>query len=433
MRASATRAALAACGAAVLLSGCSAVQGLAPTLELTTATIPTTSAATISAEIAEPVQLGQPLAISADGGRLSEVTVTGPKGPVAGEMSPDGRSWLAHPNALRYSTSYQVRATAVDTRGVPTETVTSFRTIEPRELFTARVSPANGDVVGVGTPITITFDESVRDRAAIERALVVRTPTPLEGAWSWKSSTTVVFRPAEYWPSNTPVQVDLNLMGVRAKRGVFGESNLSSSFTTGVSMVTKVDALKHTATVYRDGQKIRTIPITTGKPGFETRSGILIITTKEATRVMDAATGGTDSSDPEYYRIEVHHAMRITSSGEFLHGAPWSVGSQGRANVSHGCVGMSSSNAQWLFEQSSLGDVVEITGTGVPQNLGNGVTVWTESWSQWLANSATGPVWTTADPSLASTAPTGSSAQPSAPASPSASASASPNSAQPAA
>jgi lipoprotein-anchoring transpeptidase ErfK/SrfK len=406
------------------------VQGLAPTLELTTATIPTTSSATISAEISGPVQLGEPLSIRADGGRLAEVTVTGPKGPVAGEMSPDGRSWLAGPNALAYSTSYQVRATAVDHRGVPTETVTNFRTIEPRELFSARVSPQRGEVVGVGTPITVTFDESVRDRAAVERALVVRTPTPLEGAWAWKSPTTVVFRPAEYWPSNTPVQVDLNLMGVRAKRGVFGKSDISTSFTTGVSMVTKVDAVKHTATVYRDGQKIRTIPVTTGKPGFETRSGVLIITTKEPTRVMDAATGGTDRGDPEYYRIEVHHAMRITSSGEFLHGAPWSVGSQGRANVSHGCVGMSASNAQWLFDMSTLGDVVEITGTGVPQNLGNGVTVWTESWSQWLANSATGPVWTTADSELVAEAP---SAEPSASASESNDASAGPSASSPSA
>ena len=400
MRASAIRIAVVSCAVVALVSGCSTISGLGPSLELTTATIPTTSAATIRAEITEPVQLGQPLAIRAEGGRLAEVSITGPKGPIVGEMSADGRTWIAQPNSLKYSTSYQVRARAIDTRGVPTETVTSFRTIEPQELFTAQVSPANGEIVGVGTPITVTFDESVRDRAAVERALVVRTPTPIEGAWAWKSSSTVVFRPAAYWPSNTPVQVDLNLMGVRAKRGVFGESNISSSFTTGVSMVTKVDALRHTATVYRDGQKIRTIPITTGKPGFETRSGILVISTKEPVRVMDAATGGTDRSDPEYYRIEVRHAMRITTSGAFLHGAPWSVASQGRANVSHGCVGMSAANAQWLFEMSSLGDVVEITGTGVPQNLGNGITVWTESWSQWLSNSATGALWTTADPGL---------------------------------
>ena len=127
---------------------------------------------------------------------------------------------------------------------------------------------------------------------------------------------------------------------------------------------------------------------------------------------MDASTGGTDKNDPEYYRIQVFNAMRITSSGEFLHGAPWSVGYQGRANVSHGCIGMSSANAEWLFDQSSLGDVVEITGTNLPQDLGNGVTVWTEAWSQWLANSATGAHWTTADPALAASPatelPTGS-------------------------
>jgi hypothetical protein len=124
------------------------------------------------------------------------------------------------------------------------------------------------------------------------------------------------------------------------------------------------------------------------------------------------ARPGTDKNDPEYYRIQVFNAMRITSSGEFLHGAPWSVGYQGRANVSHGCIGMSSANAEWLFDQSSLGDVVEITGTNLPQDLGNGVTVWTEAWSQWLANSATGAHWTTADPGLGDSAtgelPTGS-------------------------
>ena len=401
MRAPALRFALIVGAALVLGSGCSSMQGLAPTLELTTATLPTTSAATISAAISEPVQLGQPLQITADGGRLAEVSITGPKGAVAGDFSADGRTWIAENNALKYGTVYLVRARAVDTRGVPVETTSSFRTVDPSELFSGQVSPENGAVVGVGTPITVTFDRAIRDRAAVENALVVRTPTPIEGAWSWKSPTTVVFRPAEYWPSNIAVQVDLNLMGVRAKRGVFGESNISSSFTTGVSMVTKVNALTHTAEVYRDGTLIRTIPVTTGKPGFETRSGIVVITTKETSRVMDAATGGTDRSDPEYYRILVRHAMRITTSGAFLHGAPWSEGSQGRANVSHGCIGMSSANAEWLFDQSSLGDVVEITGTSIPQNLGNGVTVWTEAWSQWLANSATGAHWTTADLGLA--------------------------------
>jgi hypothetical protein len=159
-------------------------------------------------------------------------------------------------------------------------------------------------------------------------------------------------------------------------------------------MVTKVNAQTFEAQVLRDGAVVRTIPITTGKSGFETRSGTKVIVSKERTRIMDAATGGTDRSDPEYYRLTVEYAMRVTYSGEFVHAAPWSVGSQGRANVSHGCIGMSTSNAQWLYDQTMVGDIVEVTGTSNLQDLGNGITVWNETWPKWLARSATGSVST---------------------------------------
>ena len=58
--------------------------------------------------------------------------------------------------------------------------------------------------------------------------------------------------------------------------------------------------------------------------------------------------------------------MRVTYCGEFLHAAPWSVGSQGCANVSHGCTGMSTANAAWLYNQSKRGDVVEYVGSDRP-------------------------------------------------------------------
>jgi len=117
---------------------------------------------------------------------------------------------------------------------------------------------------------------------------------------------------------------------------------------------------------------------------------------KERSRIMDAATGGTSRSDPEYYRLLVEYAMRVTDSGEFVHAAPWSVGYQGRANVSHGCIGMSTDNARWLYENTLVGDVVEVRGTGREQDLGNGITLWNERWSEWVARSATGPVLTEA-------------------------------------
>ena len=140
--------------------------------------------------------------------------------------------------------------------------------------------------------------------------------------------------------------------------------------------------------ITRNGQTIRVIPITTGKKGFETRSGVKVIENKELTRLMDASTGGTNKTDPEYYRLTVQFAMRLTDTGEFLHAAPWSVGAQGHANVSHGCTGMSLENAKWLYNQSEIGDVVIYTGNDRPMEGFNGIGLWNIPLDQWTQGSA---------------------------------------------
>lgn len=375
-----------------------AVAGCSPTVSMTTSQPSEVSQATIAAEpvTGAPIKPSDPVIVTASNGHLSEVVVSGPDGVIAGSLSADGSEWTAAPGELGYGATYRIQATAMDSRGVVTRATRQFSTIEPQEFFAGQVMPAEGTTVGVGMPITVTFDRAVKDKAAVERAMTIRTPTSIEGAWSWESSRIVEFRPRDYWPGNIEVTVDLDLKGVEAAPGVFGKKDTSTTFSFGPAMVTKVDAVTHQADVYRDGELLRTLPITTGKPGFETRSGIKVILSKERSRIMDAASGGTSRSDADYYRVLAEYAMRITPSGEFLHAAPWSVGYQGRANVSHGCVGMSTSNAQWLYEQTLVGDVVEITGTPRTQNLGNGITIWNETWEEWLAKSATGSVWTTA-------------------------------------
>lgn len=358
------------------------------------------SRATLSAQPSgqKKVDPAQRITVTATDGRLAEVSVMGPKGPVKGRISPDGTVWTAKRDTLAFGARYTVEATAIDPRGVPTTSTDTFVTKEPKALVDAWISPRDGATVGVGMPIAVTFDRPVKDRAAVERALVVQTPEPLQGAWSWSSDNQVQFRPKAYWPANIDVTVDVNLKGVELATRVYGAKNTQATFAIGPRMITQVDARTHTAKVFRDGERIRVMPITTGKAGFETRSGVKVVVSKERTRIMDAATGGTEESDPEYYRLEVEYAMRVTYSGEFLHAAPWSVGSQGYANVSHGCVGMSTENAAWLYEMTNVGDVVEVTGTSNPQNLGNGITVWNEDWDSWLADSATGAVTTTAAP-----------------------------------
>ncbi len=375
-----------------------AVSACAPaaSLEFDTVQPSEQSRATIAAQPSgvKKIDPSQRIVVTASDGQLADVTVMGPKGALNGELSPDGTVWTAKRPTLAFGAKYTVQATAIDPRGVPTTHTDEFKTLEPKDFFSGWVAPGQGATVGVGMPITVTFDRDIKNKEEVERALVVYTPTPIEGAWSWNGPDTVEFRPKDYWPGNIDVTVDLNLKGIQGAKGVYGEGNKSTTFRIGPSMITKINAQTHQAKVIRDGEKIRTIPVTTGKLGFETRSGIKVVVSKERTRVMDAATGGTEESDPEYYRIEVEYAMRVTYSGEFMHAAPWSVGSQGYANVSHGCIGMSTSNAQWLYDQTNVGDVVEVTGTDNPQNLGNGITVWNETWDEWLAGSKAGAVTT---------------------------------------
>lgn len=391
--------------AAVLLVGVSGTTAcdLLPTYSLVTTGQQPNSVATVEAQptSSTPVNVTVPVIVQANNGRLVDVTVTGPKGPVPGTFDTQSKRWQADNQALAFGSTYRVAATAVDARGREVQLQDSFTTVEPSSVFKAEVFPAEGEPVGVGMPITVTFDRSIENRAEVERALRIVTPMPIEGAWAWTSNRQVQFRPRTYWPGSMDAEVHLDLRGVQAKDGVYGARDSVHTVSFGPSMVTQVNAKTFTATVLRDGTVARTIPITTGKSGWETRSGVKVIMSKERTRVMDASTGGTSRNDPEYYRLLVEYAMRVTDSGEFVHAAPWSVGYQGRANVSHGCIGMSTDNAQWLYDQTLVGDVVEVRGTGREQDLGNGITLWNESWAQWLARSANGPVLTTVRPDLA--------------------------------
>ena len=93
-------------------------------------------------------------------------------------------------------------------------------------------------------------------------------------------------------------------------------------------------------TVYKNGKVIKEIPVTTGKPGFDTRNGIKVSWARSTfVRMRSASVGIARQRDS--YDLTVHWATRVTWSGEYVHAAPWSAGSQGYANVSHGCTGMS--------------------------------------------------------------------------------------------
>ena len=334
----------------------------------------------------------EPIVVTAVAGSLHAVEVTTADGhTVPGSLAEDARRWSST-GALRPATTYRVRASLTGSAGTdPVTTSVSLTTTASAAQFRARISPRDGATVGVGMPILVTFSAPVagEHRAGVQRALHVHSSPAVEGAWSWVSDTKVAYRTREYWPAGSTVSVRADLAGVLAGELVWGDQDKAVDFTIGRSVVSVVDVATHQMTVRIDGQVARTIPVTTGKDGFATRGGTRVISEKLAATRMDAASTGITPGDPEYYNLDVRYAMRMTNSGEFIHAAPWSAASHGRDNVSHGCVGMSTADARWLFDQSRVGDVVSILNSTRPLEPGNGLTQWNTAWPDWQAGSST--------------------------------------------
>lgn len=370
-----------------------AVTACQPSLEFTSANLPDASIAQIGLvdAIVRDAPIDRPIVVHVDHGRLTDVLVTeGPNRVVKGELSPDGRTWTSQRSYLDFDTTYTVKATAVDARGQEASLTEKIRTVDPDGFLTASPGMESGTEFGVGMPLTVNFDEAVKDRAAVEKAMIVRTPTPILGAWYWTGPTQAIFRPQDYWPGNSDIELDIDLRGVEAAPGLWGRDNVRTTYRTTDSVVMEADAQTLMMKVFINGKKERTIPVTMGMDGYETLSGTKLIMTKERTRVMDNATAGVSEDDPDHYRVKVDYAMRLTWHGEFLHASPWAAGAWGNSRISHGCTSMSLDNAGWLFSVTNIGDPVEITGTPLKQNPGNGITVWNISWDRWVKGSATG-------------------------------------------
>lgn len=210
----------------------------------------------------------------------------------------------------------------------------------------ASILPADGAVVGVAHPVVVTFTAPVADRTAVERSIRVTSPSDTPGHFEWIHNTVVQWLPNQYWPPHTHVSV-----GIQA---------LTTGFDTGDALLGVASISKHTFTVSRDGEVLRTMPASMGKPSRPTPMGSFTALEKQRTVVMDSRTIGIPLSSPEGYKITAQYAVRVTWSGVYVHSAPWSVDSQGYANVSHGCINLSPDNASWYFNQVNVGDPIQV-------------------------------------------------------------------------
>ncbi len=340
---------------------------------------------------ATAVKPSDPVVVKATAGSLDEVSVTNAKGEsVKGALDSSG-VWTSSAN-LAPNTAYTVNVKATGPDGTSATKTSSFHTLKPAVTATYGILN-DGETVGVGMPVSIQFDSAVATpamRAAVEKRVSVTTSPKQAGAWGWLDNRQLMWRPATYWKPGTKVTVNAPLTGVQTGAGKWVGNDDHASFTIGSAMVSTVNIKTHQMTVTRNGQVIRTIPVSTGRPGplTETRYGTKVIIRKEGQVTMDSATVGIKKGQPGYYKIDTKWNLRLTWTGEYIHSAPWSVGSQGSANVSHGCTNMSPANAQWMFENSKVGDVVKFTGSNRPFLPTEGIGVWQYTYSQWQKQSA---------------------------------------------
>ena len=343
------------------------------------------------ADLAAGVLPNAPVTVRASSGTVGAVTLVDAKGDtVPGKADSDG-TWTAT-DLLRPSTAYTLTVAATGLDGTATSTISTFTTLKPKVTATYGLIP-NGGTVGVGMPVIVQFGSGVvtkAQRAEVEKRVKVTSVPKQAGAWGWLDNRQLMWRPRDYWIPGTKVTVSTPLHGLQTGDGKWIAGDDRTSFTVGSSMISTVDMKAHTMTVRRGGAVIRTIPVSTGKPGplTETRFGTKVIIERNSAITMDSATVGIPKGDPNYYKIDTKWNLRVTWTGEFLHSAPWSTNAQGSQNVSHGCTNMSPANAEWMFNSSKMGDLVKFTGSPRAFRPTEGIGVWVYDFAGWKAQSA---------------------------------------------
>jgi len=334
------------------------------------------------------ITVDKPVTVTAGEGVLGAVSMVNEDGTaVDGQLSPDGLTWsTAEP--LGYNKQYTLDAEALGLGGVARASMT-FETQSPENLTMPYVLPNDGEVVGIGQPVAIRFDEDISNLLAAQRAITVTTEPPVEGAFYWLNNREVRWRPQHYWKPGTAVEVAVNTYGVDLGDGLFGQENVTTRFTIGDEVVATADDSTKTMTVRRNGDVVKTMPISMGKNSTPTDNGAYIIGDRYSHLIMDSSTYGVPVNSPNGYRLEVDWATQMSYSGIYVHSAPWSVGSQGYTNVSHGCLNVSPSNAIWFYDNTKRGDIVEVVNTVGPTLSGtDGLGDWNIPWAQWRAGNA---------------------------------------------
>lgn len=403
---------------AAVLSGCgpgSTPDQADPSTTLGSTAATTDPVAAVQARLASAVSVSPyadaldvapdtPVTVSTSRGRLTSVALADPAGvPVAGNASADGLSWT-NAGHLSAGTTYQISGQVTDV-GLSVPFQSTFTTLKAAATVHATLYPVDDDVVGVGQPVVVKFNQPVTSpeaRAEVLSHLSVTESQPVPGGWYWFSAKELHFRPKDYWPTGEQITVASDLEGWNAGgSSTWGTGQVNVHFSIGPSHISTADLTTHKMVVTENGAVVATYLFSGGRETYPTMNGTHLAMTLEPVHHMVSSTVGIPVNSPDGYDEIVYSDVRISDSGEFVHAAPWSAGSQGRSNVSHGCINLSSANAKSFLDFSQLGDVIVVQGgPRAPEAGDHGVMDWSTDWSAFTpgtVSSATAPTATTGD------------------------------------
>jgi lipoprotein-anchoring transpeptidase ErfK/SrfK len=360
---------------------------------------PSTGAAAISP--------GTPVTVTAGNATITSVTLASSSGTaVTGTLSADGTAWTAA-GPLGYDRSYTLTAVASGPGGKQVTGTSTFSTLKPANQTMPSINTTGGGdltdgaTFGVGIVVSVHFDEQIGDKSAAERALHVTTTPAVTGSWYWLDAQNVHWRPQAYYAPGTKVTVAADLYGVQVGPGLFGQADVSKSFVIGAKHVSIADDTTHMVNVYFGDQLVRQMPTSMGRGGYLqgtngqislfTPSGTYTVLDQANPVLMDSSSYGLPVNSAAGYKEYIYWATRISTDGIYLHQLNSTVGAQGHYDTSHGCLNLNLANAQWFFQNSLPGDVVQVLHTGGPplEVWQNGD--WTLNWDQWKAGSALAP------------------------------------------
>ncbi len=345
-----------------------------------------------------------PILVTTTVGTIAAVEMRSDSGKVIpGVLTPDATVWKPT-DQLGYGRTYTMTIDARGPNGMPTRQTSSFSTLTPGNQTEVYLDTTGGGLLqdgatyGIGMVVVAKFDEPVANKANAERHLVVTTNPPTAGSWNWLDDQTAHWRPEKYYAPGTSVTIAANLFGTPLGDGLYGQEDEHLSFHIGDSHISVADDSTKQVTVSENGKVVRTMPTSMGMGGSETigdttvsfwtPNGIYTVMDKANPVIMDSSTFGLPINSRLGYRETIPWATRISKDGIYLHQLNATVWAQGNTDTSHGCLNLNGDNAQWFYNFSVPGDIVEIRNTG-----GSTLKLWQNGdwnvpWDQWLKGSA---------------------------------------------